>query len=325
VGIVYVLLSQALPFFGQVNLKEFFTGRDWRPTPEPGTYGVLPLVTGTMMITFGAGLIALPLGLLSAIYLAEYARPKVRAVLKPALELLAGIPTVVYGYFGLFVVTPALKNIFPSIQTSNALAGAIVVGVMILPLVSSLCEDAISSVPKALREGAQGLGATKAETISKIVVPAAFSGVIASFILALSRALGETMAVTLAAGSNPVISLDPTKGIQTAKSCRTFPAITQRHRLLALMQIKPAQRRAHTVRHSLWINHFFRQRQIGHNHRNIAHGQNIMRGDKNRAAADLNRILRRAHHCCANALIRLFNRRAPSLNAALNGFGKARA
>jgi phosphate transport system permease protein len=215
VGIVYVLLSQALPFFGQVNIAEFFTGRTWKPTPEPGTYGVLPLVTGTLMITVGAGLFALPLGLLSAVYLAEYARPKVRAILKPALELLAGIPTVVYGYFGLFVVTPALKNIFPAIQSSNALAGAIVVGVMILPLVSSLCEDAISSVPKALREGAQGLGATKAETISKIVVPAAFSGVVASFILALSRALGETMAVTLAAGSNPVISLDPTKGIQT--------------------------------------------------------------------------------------------------------------
>lgn len=215
IGIVYVLVSQALPFFGQVSAIKFFSGTTWRPTPEPGTYGVLPLVTGTLMITIGAGLFALPLGLLSAIYLAEYARPKVRAVLKPALELLAGIPTVVYGYFGLFVVTPALKNIFPAIQSSNALAGAIVVGVMILPLVSSLCEDAISSVPKALREGAQGLGATKAETISKIVVPAAFSGVVASFILALSRALGETMAVTLAAGSNPVISLDPTKGIQT--------------------------------------------------------------------------------------------------------------
>ena len=215
IGIVYVLLSQALPFFAQLSIVDFLTGRDWRPTPEPGTYGVLPLVTGTLMITFGAGLFALPLGLLSAIYLAEYAQPKVRAVLKPALELLAGIPTVVYGYFGLFVVTPALKNIFPAIQSSNALAGAIVVGVMILPLVSSLCEDAISSVPKALREGAQGLGATKAETISKIVVPAAFSGVVASFILALSRALGETMAVTLAAGSNPIVSLDPTKGIQT--------------------------------------------------------------------------------------------------------------
>jgi phosphate transport system permease protein len=167
------------------------------------------------MITFGAGLFAVPLGLLSAIYLAEYAKPRAKAILKPALELLAGIPTVVYGYFGLFFVTPALKHVFPSIQSSNALAGAIVVGIMILPLVSSLCEDAISSVPTALKEGAQGLGATKAETTMKIVVPAALSGIVASFILALSRALGETMAVTLAAGSNPILTLNPLKGIQT--------------------------------------------------------------------------------------------------------------
>lgn len=214
-AIVYILLSQALPFFAKVNLREFFTGTEWKPTPEPGTYGILPLVTGTLMITVGAGLFAVPLGLLSAIYLAEYAKPKVKAVLKPALELLAGIPTVVYGYFGLFFVTPALKRIFPEIQASNALAGAIVVGIMILPLVSSLCEDAISSVPRALKEGAQGLGATKAETTMKIVVPAALSGIVASFILALSRALGETMAVTLAAGSNPILTFNPTKGIET--------------------------------------------------------------------------------------------------------------
>lgn len=215
ISIVYVLLSQALPFFGHVNLKEFATGTEWKPTPEPGQYGILPLICGTLMITIGAGIFAVPLGLLSAIYLAEYAKPKVKAILKPALELLAGIPTVVYGYFGLFFVTPALKHIFPEIQSSNALSGAIVVGIMILPLVSSLCEDAISSVPAALKEGAQGLGATKAETTMKIVVPAALSGIIASFILALSRALGETMAVTLAAGSNPILSLNPTKGIET--------------------------------------------------------------------------------------------------------------
>lgn len=214
-SIVYILLSQALPFFGKVDLKEFATGTEWKPTPEPGHFGILPLITGTLMITVGAGLFALPLGLLSAVYLAEYAQPKVKAILKPALELLAGIPTVVYGYFGLFFVTPVLKNFLPNIQASNALAGAIVVGIMILPLVSSLCEDAISSVPRALKEGALGLGATKAEAIMKIVVPAALSGVIASFILALSRALGETMAVTLAAGSNPVLTLDPQKGIQT--------------------------------------------------------------------------------------------------------------
>lgn len=215
VAIVYVLLSQALPFFTKVDLKEFVTSTEWKPTPEPGNYGILPLVCGTLMITVGAGLFAVPLGLLSAIYLAEYAKPKAKAILKPALELLAGIPTVVYGYFGLFFVTPALKHVFPQIQASNGLAGAIVVGIMILPLVSSLCEDAISSVPVALKEGAQGLGATKAETTMKIVVPAALSGIVASFILALSRALGETMAVTLAAGSNPVLSLDPTKGIET--------------------------------------------------------------------------------------------------------------
>ena len=218
IAIVYILLSQALPFFGQVDLKEFFTTTEWKPTPEPGRYGILPLITGTLMITVGAGLFAVPLGLLSAIYLAEYAKPRAKAILKPALELLAGIPTVVYGYFGLFFVTPALRHVFPQIQSSNALAGAIVVGIMILPLVSSLCEDAISSVPVALKEGAQGLGATKAETTMKIVVPAALSGIVASFILALSRALGETMAVTLAAGSNPILSLDPTKGIQTMTS-----------------------------------------------------------------------------------------------------------
>ncbi len=214
-AIVYTLLSQALPFFAKVNLKDFFTGTEWQPTPEPGHYGILPLVSGTLMITFGAGIFAVPLGLLSAIYLAEYAKPKVRAILKPALELLAGIPTVVYGYFGLFFVTPALKKVLPDIQASNALAGAIVVGIMILPLVSSLCEDAISSVPRALKEGAQGLGATKAEATMKIVVPAALSGIVASFILALSRALGETMAVTLAAGSNPILTFNPTKGIET--------------------------------------------------------------------------------------------------------------
>jgi phosphate transport system permease protein len=214
-GIIYVLLSQSLPFFKTVSPITFISGMHWKPTPEPGQYGVLPLVTSTLMITVGAGIFALPIGLLSAIYLSEYAKPKVRAVLKPSLELLAGIPTVVYGYFGLFFVTPLLKKMLPNMQASNALAGAIVVGIMILPLVSSLCEDAISSVPKALREGAQGLGATKSETILKIVVPSAFSGVVASFILALSRALGETMAVTLAAGSNPIFNLDPQKGILT--------------------------------------------------------------------------------------------------------------
>ena len=214
-GIIAVLIAESAPFFAKVPLFSFLGGTEWRPTANPAEFGVLPLITGTLMITIGAGFIALPLGLLSAIYLSEYAPSRVRGFLKPALELLAGIPTVVYGYFGLFFVTPILRNFFPAIQTSNALAGAIVVGIMILPLVSSLCEDALTAVPRALREGAYGLGSTKTEVNTKIVVPAAFSGVMAAFILALSRALGETMAVTLAAGANPVLTLNPAKSIET--------------------------------------------------------------------------------------------------------------
>lgn len=214
-GIIAVLLSQAIPFFKTVSPVEFFTGREWAPTRDPSSFGVLPLIAGTLLITVGAGIIAIPIGLLSAIFLTEYAHPKLRAVLKPALEILAGIPTVVYGYFGLFFISPIVKGIFPHAQNANALSGMIVVGIMILPLVSSLCEDALAAVPKALREGAYGLGATKREVVQKIVIPAALSGVMASFILALSRALGETMAVALAAGSNPVLTADPTQAIQT--------------------------------------------------------------------------------------------------------------
>jgi phosphate transport system permease protein len=214
-GIIWVLLSQSLPFFKVVSPLEFFTGTKWKPTADPPSFGVLPLIAGTLQITFGAGLIALPIGLLSAIYLSEYASSRIRGWLKPALEILAGIPTVVYGYFGLFFVTPLLRPIFPHIQSSNAAAGAIVVGIMILPLVSSLCEDAIAAVPRALREGAYGLGSTKTEVVTKTVVPAALSGIMASFILALSRALGETMAVALAAGANPQLTLNPAESIQT--------------------------------------------------------------------------------------------------------------
>lgn len=214
-GIIAVLLTESAPFFRKVPLFSFLGGAEWHPASSTPSFGVLPLITGTLMITVGAGLIALPLGLLSAIFLSEYAHPRVRSILKPALELLAGIPTVVYGYFGLFFVTPILRGFIPGIQTSNAAAGAIVVGIMILPLVSSLCEDALAAVPRALREGAYGLGSTKTEVNVKIVVPAAFSGVMAAFILALSRALGETMAVTLAAGANPVLTLNPAKSIET--------------------------------------------------------------------------------------------------------------
>lgn len=218
IGIVVVLVWESIPFFRAVPLPKFLGGTDWHPTLNPPTFGVLPLVTGTLMITVGAGIIAIPLGLLTAIYLSEYAPAWLRHFLKPALELLGGIPTVVFGYFGLFFVTPLLRHVIPGIQSSNALAGAIVVGIMILPLVSSLCEDAIAAVPRAMKEAAYGLGATKFEVTTKTVVPAAFSGVMAAFILALSRALGETMAVALAAGATPILTLNPAKSIQTMTS-----------------------------------------------------------------------------------------------------------
>lgn len=213
VGIVYVLLSQSLPFFQTQSLGDFLTGTEW--VPREGKYGVLPLLCGSLLITVGSALISVPLGLLTALYLSEYAPVKVRRFLKPALELLAGIPTVVYGYFALFFVTPMLQKVFPSVQPLNAASGAIVVGIMTLPLVSSLCEDALTAVPKALREGAYALGATKFEVCAKIVVPAGLSGIVASFILALSRAVGETMAVTLAAGATPNLTLNPAEQIQT--------------------------------------------------------------------------------------------------------------
>jgi len=214
-GIIVVLLRESLLFFGKISPVEFFTGTRWAPLFEPSRFGILPLACGTFLIAVGAGLFALPIGLLSAIYLGEYASPRARNILKPILEVLAGIPTVVYGYFAVFFVTPLLQRFFPGVQVFNVASGAIVVGIMILPLVSSLCEDALSAVPRALREGAYALGSTKMEVSLKIVTPAALSGIMASFILALSRAIGETMAVTLAAGATPKLTLNPAESIQT--------------------------------------------------------------------------------------------------------------
>jgi phosphate transport system permease protein len=211
-GIIFTLFRDSIPFFQQVPISELFKTK-WGP--ESNQFGILPLLNGTFIIAIGAGLIAIPLGLLIGVYLSEYASSRVRNILKPALELLAGIPTVVYGFFALFVITPFLKQFMPSLGTFNALSGCIVVGIMILPLVASLCEDAISAVPEAMREAAYGLGSRKHEVTLKIVIPAALSGVIASFILALSRAVGETMAVTLAAGANPRMTLDLRESIQT--------------------------------------------------------------------------------------------------------------
>jgi phosphate transport system permease protein len=202
VAIVLTLLGDAIDFFAAVPPAEFLTGTGWSPTNDPVSFGVLPLISGTLAITFGSALIALPVGLLTAIYLSEYASERRRAVLKPALEVLAGVPTVIYGYFALVYITPALDTFLP-LSTFNALSASIIVGIMIIPMVSSISEDAMSAVPDSLREASYGLGATKFTVSTSVVVPAALSGIFSSFILALSRAIGETMAVTIAAGQTP--------------------------------------------------------------------------------------------------------------------------
>ncbi len=215
VGIVVVLLVEASTFFDAVSLREFLTGTRWAPLFVPQSFGVLPLLAGSFLIALGAALVALPLGLASAIYLSEYASRGVRRVVKPALEVLAGVPTVVYGFFALTFVTPILQGIWPQTQIFNALSASIVVGIMITPLVASLSEDALAAVPGSLREGAFALGATKLEVSVRTVLPAALSGVVASFILAISRAIGETMIVAIAAGATPNLTLNPLESVQT--------------------------------------------------------------------------------------------------------------
>ncbi|WP_425397118.1 phosphate ABC transporter permease subunit PstC [Aeoliella sp.] len=213
VGIVVLLLFESLQFFGEVSIFEFLTGTKW--APQNKEFGILPLFCGTMLVTVGAAIVAVPLGLGTAIYLSEYATPLVRETVKPALEVLAGVPSVVFGYLALIVISPFIKEIFPGADLANAASAAIVVGFMILPTIISLSEDVLRSVPRSLREGAYALGATKYDVTAKVVVPAALSGIVASFLLAVSRAIGETMAVTLAAGGTPRITLNPLESIQT--------------------------------------------------------------------------------------------------------------
>ena len=215
VVIIFILFKESLGFFKEVSPLEFLFGTRWVPLFEPSSYGVLPLLWGTTIVTVGAAVIAIPIGLASAIYLSEYASPKMRSVIKPVLELLAGIPTVVYGYFALTFVTPVLKTIIPQLQVFNALSGAIVVGIMILPMIATLSDNALRAVPSALRQGAYALGATSYEVTTQVVVPSALSGVMASFLLAISRAIGETMAVMLAAGATPNLSWSFLESIQT--------------------------------------------------------------------------------------------------------------
>jgi phosphate transport system permease protein len=217
-GIVIALAEPTAEFLSEVPVGDFLTGTDWRPLFSPPDFGVIPLITATLTVTFWALVVCLPFGLGSAIYLSEYARDRTRRILKPVLEILAGIPTVVYGFFALTVVTPFLQDHWPfgePPQVFNALSAGLVMGIMILPTVASLSEDAMAAVPQALRQGAYALGAPKRVVATKVVVPAALSGIVASFVLAISRAVGETMIVLIAAGGTPRLTFDPAQSMQT--------------------------------------------------------------------------------------------------------------
>lgn len=214
-GIVVVLFTESIGFFEAVPLFDFLTGTEWTPLFLNKKYGILPLLSGTLLTSIIAMAISLPMGLIIAIYLSEFASTRARAILKPLLELLAGIPSVVFGYFALLTVTPFLQTFIPSLSGFNALSPGLVMGFMILPMVASLSEDALYSVPRTLREGAYALGASKLQMIFTVLIRAAFSGIIASFILAFSRAVGETMIVAIAAGQQPVLTANPLEAVET--------------------------------------------------------------------------------------------------------------
>ena len=215
IGIILTLIFETVEFFRRVSLWQFLTDTQWTPLFTNPQFGILVLISATFLTSAIALAVALPVGLLSAICLSEYASPRLRRWLKPALEILAGVPTVVFGYFALLLVTPFLQQFIPGLQGFNALSAGLVLGISIVPLVASLSEDAIYAVPRSLREGAYAVGATKRETILGVVLPAALSGIVASFVLAISRAVGETMIVTLAAGQNPRLGLNPLVPIET--------------------------------------------------------------------------------------------------------------
>ena len=215
-GIVWVLFFESLRFFEHISPIEFFFGTRWAPLLEPRSFGVLPLVAGTMLVAAGALAFSIPISLAAALFLSEYAPAWVRGMLKPVLEILAGVPTVVYGYFALTFLTPkVLQPLLPSTGVFNALSAAIVVGIMIIPTIVSLCDDAFMAVPRNLREAAYALSATRLEVSTRVVFPAALSGVVAAVILAFARAIGETMAVALAAGMTPKLTLNPLESVQT--------------------------------------------------------------------------------------------------------------
>ena len=215
IGILVTLLSEAYQFFIEIPVWDFISGTRWTPILKPQSYGVLPLVMGTLLVATIAAAVALPVGLFTAIFLSEYAPERISRIIKPILEVLAGIPTVVYGYFALTFVTPQLQRLIPDMIVFNALSAGLVMGIMIIPMVSSLSEDAMLAVPRSLRHAAYALGATRLEVSLRVVVPAAFSGIVAAFILAISRAVGETMLVFLAAGATPQMTFNPLESVQT--------------------------------------------------------------------------------------------------------------
>jgi len=214
-AIIYVLVSEAIPFFQHVSLYDFLTDTVWTPNYSIKHYGIMALVSGTLTTTFIALLVAVPLGTITAIYLSEFATHKVRETIKPVLELLVGVPTVVFGYFALMLVTPLLQKIYPDLTTFNMLGPGIVMGIMIVPYIASVAEDAMRAVPMAMREGAYAMGATRFQTAIKVITPAAISGIIAAYILAISRAVGETMIVAIAAGQQPNFTFNPVESAAT--------------------------------------------------------------------------------------------------------------
>ncbi|WP_320424643.1 phosphate ABC transporter permease subunit PstC [Mammaliicoccus lentus] len=215
IGILFTLLTETVTFFTRVNPMEFLLSKEWAPFSSDPKYGIFSLILGTLKVTAVATVFAVPVGLGAALYLSEYASDKSRRIIKPILEILASIPTIVYGFFALTFVTPILRSVFPELGSFNSISPGLVVGVMIIPMITSMSEDAMSSVPDSIKEGALGLGATKFELATKIVFPAALSGIIASIVLAISRAIGETMIVSLAAGSTPDSSFSLIGSIQT--------------------------------------------------------------------------------------------------------------
>lgn len=215
IGIIWVLLSESLEFFKEVSIIDFLTDNQWTPLFANKHFGILPLISGTVLTTIIAISVSLPIGLTIAIYLSEYAPKKLKKIIKPLLEILAAVPTVVYGFFALMVVTPFLQKLIPEMAGFNSLSAGIVMGIMIIPFISSLSEDALSAVPKSLREASYGMGATRLQTSFKVMVPAASSGIIVSVILAFSRAIGETMIVAIAAGQQPRLTLNPLVPVET--------------------------------------------------------------------------------------------------------------